>query len=325
VDSFTATEGPSVGLSTSLFDVVGEPTVSTVNFPLQDVQSKQDWQLKIADDNAATIRNTEGFSELNELLGNHTVQKIAGGMEKVVFRVGNQILRVSTKVPEYGNYVRQLRPTNAGMIGDLYVEVVPEVIMDLSIKEITEFNDLVTSEGMHWDDANIDNLGRTKDGEIVIIDGAVFPRDRFPVLMSPSLNFPYTLQDGDLSIAPDLMVHPLFTGELTPENNVFLETTSGLRNGLNAIKNGIVSDVMSDIRNASSSTLGSIKEYANSTSTDVGVRAAAAAKAVEIIGSEFKGTVETAKGAVADIVSKVSDTNIPEAFATSVAAGGTVV
>lgn len=90
-----------------------------------------------------------------------------------------------------------------------------------------------------------------------------------------------------------------------------------------AVPGGI--DAISTIRNATSGALNQMKEYANSTNVEVGVRAAAAAKAAEIIGSEIAGSAEVAKGAVADVVSKVSNTQVPAAFATSVAAGGTVL
>jgi hypothetical protein len=194
-----------------LNDIFREPTASTVSLDDGKIVSKTGDQLIAGDNAAAVLTNTPGFTELEGKFQGSTVTKIAGGTEKVVLDVDGTVVRVSNTPARYGNYENQLRPTHAGMVGDLYVEIVPRVRMDLTKQEIIDFDNQVKADGMHWADANIDNLGRDADGRIVVIDGEVFPTARLGSRPLPSKKYAdFRLQDGDEFTPAALDAHPMF-------------------------------------------------------------------------------------------------------------------
>ena len=307
--------------------VITQPTVSTV--VLGNIQSKNPTQLARSDRTARAITESSGYDTLSAMLDGHQVEKIAGGQEKVVLRVDGQIVRISMaeEAPTYGNYDKQIKPLFAGVIDDLYIEIVEEVKMDLSKEEIIAFDAQVTTDGMFWNDANIDNVGRSADGSLKIIDGEVFPSDRFIKDGYGNQDYRATTQEGDVFTPPELSLNDIFGKEITAEEIAAVKSrpTTPFVKPEAPVAPSPLKQALNSIANATTSTLSSVKEYANSTNVEVAVKAAASAKAAEIIGSEIAGTVDVAKGAVADVVSKVSNSTIPAAFATSVAAGGNVL
>jgi hypothetical protein len=132
------------------------------------------------------------------------------------------------------------------------------------------------------------------------------------------------------TVAP--VVGPIVSGGVSAVAGVPQAARTARAAVLNSGVTTVVPDAVSDtilggisaIKNATSATMDTVKQYANSTSVSVGVRSAAAAKAVEILATEIAGTTDTAKGAVADIISKVSNLSVPAAFASSVSAGQNV-
>lgn len=145
------------------------------------VQTKDAEQWTLADETAQEIGKSNSLPKVQSWLESNGfvgLKRIGGGRAKVVLSGdGDTVIRIgkASELPLYSTYDGVLKPTQSGIIGDLYVEVMPKVKMNLTKRQIMAFDKKVTAAGYTWIDNNVDNLGRAADGSIKIIDGEAFP------------------------------------------------------------------------------------------------------------------------------------------------------
>jgi hypothetical protein len=90
---------------------------------------------------------------------------------------GNRVVRIAP-VQERAPIPEMLQALSRTISGNWQIEELPRVAMDASQSDVEEMKQSIQLRGYSFVDAEIDNVGRTKDGRLVVVDAESVERKR---------------------------------------------------------------------------------------------------------------------------------------------------
>ena len=175
----TAIEGPAAETSTavsspqpSIADLLGNATrqYKIGGEPMQESDPRAQLILK-----SLSPEHQQAIDSLIAGSGAVNPHVLASGFDHVVLDLGNgEVMRMGRRPQHEEDSPYVLKPVASQTFGDVGVEIYPKVnTAGITPADVETVKSDLAQQGLHWDDAAPDNLGRDAQGNLKILDGQV--------------------------------------------------------------------------------------------------------------------------------------------------------